>query len=222
MSEALAAVLAYAVGVGISPIPIIAVILMLLSRRASVNGPLFLVGWIAGLVGLFAVILAIARAFDVGSSEKADDGVAWLRVALGAALLVLAARKWRKRPKAGEEAPMPGWMASIEEISPPRAAGLALILSLNPKNLMLGIGAATSLAQLDTTTGQTVMAGAAFALIGSAIAIIAVAYHAIGGERARSSLEDLKVWMAANNSAVMMVLFAVFGAVLISQGLGLR
>ena len=39
-----------AIGVAISPIPIIAVILMLLTPRARTNGPAFLVGWIVALL----------------------------------------------------------------------------------------------------------------------------------------------------------------------------
>jgi hypothetical protein len=37
-------VLTFAIGVAISPVPIIAVILMLFSQRTKVNGPSFLVG----------------------------------------------------------------------------------------------------------------------------------------------------------------------------------
>jgi len=45
MGQGVSAILTFAVGVAISPVPIIAVILMLFSQRARVNGPMFLVGW---------------------------------------------------------------------------------------------------------------------------------------------------------------------------------
>jgi len=48
----------------------------------------------------------------------------------------------------------------------------------------------------------------------------AVIYELAGGERARTTLEELKEWMIAHNGAVMAVLFLVFGVVLISKGLG--
>jgi hypothetical protein len=48
MTPGLAEVLPFAVGVAISPVPIIAVILMLFSSRATVNGPMFLIGWAVG------------------------------------------------------------------------------------------------------------------------------------------------------------------------------
>ena len=42
MGQAIGEVLPFAVGVAISPVPIIAVILVLFSARARVNGPAFL------------------------------------------------------------------------------------------------------------------------------------------------------------------------------------
>ncbi len=46
MNEAIGQSLPFAVGVGLSPIPIIAVVLMLATPRARVNGPAFLAGWV--------------------------------------------------------------------------------------------------------------------------------------------------------------------------------
>ena len=49
MNQAIGQLLPFAVGVGLSPLPIIAIVLMLATPRARVNGPAFLLGWIAGL-----------------------------------------------------------------------------------------------------------------------------------------------------------------------------
>ena len=50
MGQAIGGSLALAVGIALSPIPIIAVVLMLTSQRARVNGPLFVLGWLIGLL----------------------------------------------------------------------------------------------------------------------------------------------------------------------------
>ena len=50
MESALGSILPQAIGVAISPVPIIAVILMLFSKRARSNGIAFLVGWVLALV----------------------------------------------------------------------------------------------------------------------------------------------------------------------------
>jgi hypothetical protein len=218
VAEAIGAVLAYGVGVGISPIPIIAVILTLFSERARTNGSAFVVGWAIGLTALVTVTYLAVDALDVGSDTQADDGVAWIRIALGVALLVAAIRKWRARSTAADATP--GWMASIDRATPVKTLGLALILSANPKNLVLAFGAAASLAQVATDTSNAVVGLVVFVLIGTSSVAIAVGYELVGGDSARATLDEAKAWLALNNGAVMAVLFLVFSAVLIAQGLG--
>lgn len=222
MSEAIAAILPFAVGVGLSPIPIIAVILVLFSERAQVNGPLFLAGWFVGLTSLFVGVFLLAATIDLSTDKNAQDGVAWLRLAFGVLLVVLGIRKLCSRPCADTQPAMPPWMARIDQISPPRAARLGLLLSFNPKNLVLGAGAATAVAQLGAVTSATIAATAVFVLVGSAGAIVAVVYSLVGGDAARAQLDTAKSWLTAHSTAMMAVLFLVFGAILVSQGLGLR
>ncbi|MEZ5136447.1 MAG: GAP family protein [Acidimicrobiales bacterium] len=220
MDQAIGAVLAFAVGVAISPVPIIAVILMLFSQRARVNGPMFLAGWVIGLSVAAAVVYALASAGDIASSDSASTGVSWLRVGAGVALLVLAARKWRSRPGPDDEPDMPRWMSGVDHIAPGRAFGLAVVLSaVNPKNLALIFGASTRVSQVAPSTTDAIVALAVFVLIGSSTVGAAVLYDLFGGERAQSSLDRAKAWLTLHNTAVMAVLFVVFGAVLISEGL---
>jgi hypothetical protein len=222
MGQGISEVLPFAVGVAISPVPIIAVILMLLSGRAHVNGPAFLLGWLAGLSALSAAVYVVADTIGVSGSSSGADGIAWLDVALGGLLLLVARRSWRKRPAPDTEPELPKWMADVDEIAPGRALVLGVVLSaVNPKNLALGVGAATGVAHLALPSGDAIVALAAFVVVGSLTVGGAVAFDLLGGARAKSSLEELRTWLEANNAAVMTVLFLVFGAVLVAKGLGL-
>ena len=60
MGQAIGGSLALAVGIALSPIPIIAVVLMLTSQKARVNGPAFVLGWLIGLGVVGAIVLALA------------------------------------------------------------------------------------------------------------------------------------------------------------------
>jgi hypothetical protein len=220
MGQAISEVLPFAIGVAIVPIPVIAVILMLFSARARVNGPVFLLGWVAGLAVAFVVVYAIADAAGAGTDEQASDGVSWLKIALGVVLLLLALRTWRKRPEAGVTPEPPRWMAGIDGLEPGKAVGLgALLASANPKNLILIVGAAAGLAQLDVSTGDALWGLIAFVVVGSLSVATPVAYYFVGGEGAKTSLTELRAWLAVHDAAVMSVLFLVFGVVLISKGL---
>lgn len=220
MGQGISAVLTFAVGVAISPVPIIAVILMLFSDRAKVNGPAFLVGWVLSLAVVSVVIYTLAHDGNVATSSTASDSVSWGKIALGLGLLALARRNWRKRPAPGEEAAMPKWLATVESLSPVKAFGLAVVLAaVNPKNLILTAGAAAGLAQLGLSTSDAVVAIVVFVVIGSLTIVGPVLYALFGGQLARTTLDSAKAWLTTHNAAVMAVLFLVFGVDLIAKGL---
>lgn len=113
MEQAIGGSLALAVGVALSPVPIIAVVLMLTSRRARANGPLFVLGWLAGLAVVGAIVLSVSGPAGASSSGSPATWVSWVKVVLGLLLLVVAARQFRGRPKDGQQAHLPKWMATI-------------------------------------------------------------------------------------------------------------
>lgn len=220
MGDGISEILTFAIGVAISPVPIIAVILMLFSRRAKSNGPAFLVGWVLALAAVSTVVYVLAHDGNVSSSTTAADSVSWGKIVLGVGLLALARREWRKRPAPGEEPTMPKWMATVDALAPAKAFGLGVVLAaVNPKNLILTAGAAAGLAQLGLTTSDVVVATAVFVVIASLTIAGPVVYSAVGGARAKATLDASKSWLTSHSAAVMAVLFVVFGVDLIAKGL---
>lgn len=222
MGNGVGEVLTFGAGVAISPAGIIAVILVLFSRRARVNGPLFLLGWVVALGVLSAVVYAISNQSNAGSSNTSSDSVSWLKIALGVGLLLLARREFRKRPEPGVDKEMPKWMKRVDGLTPIQALGAGAALgAANPKNLALAIGAAAGLGQLGLSTADAVVALIVFVAVGSLTIAAPVVYHLIGGDRSKAQLEGLKDWLALHNDAVMAVLFLVFGVALIAKGIPL-
>jgi hypothetical protein len=222
MGQGISAVLTFAIGVAISPIPIIAVILMLFSPRARVNGPAFLVGWVVALAAVSTVVYTVAHDGNVAAtSSTASDSVSWGTIALGVGMLALARRNWRKRPAPGREAVMPKWLSTVESVSPLKALGLGVALAAaNPKNLILTAGAAAGLAQVSgLTTTDAIVAIVVFVVIASLTIAGPVLYALVGGEKAKASLDSARTWLNAHNAAVLAVLFLVFGVDLIAKGL---
>lgn len=223
MSPVLGQVLPEAVGIALSPIPIIGLILMLLSKNARRNSLMFMVGWLAGLFVVAFVVLALVNAGKISTSEStAQTGVLWGKLLLGIALLFLALRQWRSRPKPGQEATLPKWMATIDAVQPSRALVLGALLSgVNPKNLLLNVAAAGTIAAAALTTPETVVVTVVFILIASVTIIGPVLYVQFAGERAEKGLNELKAWLTLHNAAIMTVLFLIIGVKLIGDGLGL-
>jgi hypothetical protein len=94
-----------------------------------------------------------------------------------------------------------------------------LLDGLNPKNLLLTIGATAGLAQLGLSTTDAVVSLVIFVAVASLTIAGPVVYYLLGGERAKVRLDSMKGWLAVHNAAVMMVLFLVLGVDLIAKGL---
>ncbi len=220
MGQGISEILTFAVGVAISPVPIIAVILMLFSQRARINGPAFLIGWVLALGAVSAAVYALSDAGDASTSNTASDAISWGKIALGVLLLLLAVRTWRRRPGPSDQAAMPKWMNGIDTLTAGKALGLGLLLAgINPKNLILTAGAAAGLAQLGLSTSDAVVSLIVFVVIGSLTIAGPVVYYLVGGEHAKEQLDTVKAWLGAHNAAVMTVLLLVFGANLIAKGI---
>ena len=220
MGDAIGQVLSFGVGVAISPIPIVGVILMLATPRARSNGLAFLAGWIAGLAGVGAVVLLVSSGADASDQGAPADWASVLKIVLGALLLGVAVKEWRGRPTSGQEAELPGWMKTIDQFTAAKASGFGVALSaVNPKNLLLVVGAAAAIAQTGTSAGGQIVALAVFVVIGTLGTGTPVALYLVLGDRSKAVLDDLRGWMAQNNAAIMAVLCLVIGAKLLGDGI---
>ncbi len=218
---ALGDLLPFAIGIAISPIPIIACILMLLSAKARVNGPAFLLGWVAGItvVTVLFVVLSDATAAtdEVAGGPSIGDLV---MIFLGVGAIGLGIRQWQRRPAAGETAAMPSWMAAIDSFSPGKALAFGFLLSaLNPKNLALAAAAGLAIDEAVAVGGNATAIVVLFVVLASLSVAVPVVYVLVGGEDAKSTLDGWRTWLAANSAAVMAILFLVIGAKILGSGL---
>jgi threonine/homoserine/homoserine lactone efflux protein len=206
--------------VALSPVPIIAVVLMLGTPRARANGPAFIVGWIAGLTVAGTVILLVSSGANASDDGDPATWVGVLKLVLGVLLLLVAARTWQVRPRGGTEAELPKWMETIDTFTTSKALGFGALLSgVNPKNLLLTVGAAAAIAQTGIPAGEQAVALAVFVVVGTLGPGIPVAIYFAMGERAERLLESLKAWMGAHNAAIMAVLCLVIATKLIGDGI---
>jgi threonine/homoserine/homoserine lactone efflux protein len=220
MGDVIGQILSFAVGVAVSPVPIIAVVLMLTTDRGRVNGPAFVLGWIAGLALAGTAILLLAGQADASDGGEPATWVGVLKLMLGLGLLALAVKQWRGRPADSEAAELPNWMQKIDGFAPGRALALAVALAaINPKNLLLTVGAATTIAHAGLEAGEQAVALSVFILVASLGIGAPVAIYFALGEKSASLLGGLKDWMAHNNAAIMTVLLLVLGAKLLGDGI---
>lgn len=220
MLDVLGQVLPLAIAVCVSPVQIIAVILLLFSERPRANATALVIGFAVGVAAFLALSVVLASTLDLGAGSDRATGVAWGRLALGVLLLFAAVRKFRGRPGPDDEPTMPSWMEGMQTFTSGRSLATGLALgALNPKMIAMGLAAATLITAAGLGgTDEAVLIGVYTVIASLGVAtplVVAVAM----GDRATPVLDDWRAWLERHNAAVMAVLFLVFGAVLIGQGL---
>ncbi|MFJ3222958.1 GAP family protein [Streptomyces sp. NPDC086783] len=214
MGDAVGQMLASAIGIAISPLPLIAVILMLATPKGHANGIAFTAGW---LVSLAVLVTVVVLASSGGGASGDDDGPAswtlWLKLGLGVLFLLMGVKQWKGRPREGHAAEPPGWMKAIDTFTPGKSAGLAAALAVaNPKNLVLAVGGAVSIAASTASTGGKTAAALLMVLIASLCTLLPIGVYLLGGQKSAKVLGEWKAWMAAHNTAIMTTVLIILGA----------
>ena len=177
---------------------------------------LFRCGWLLSLAALTA--MAVAASGLLGGLDKAPPRwSSWLRVVLGAALIVFGVYRWLNRHRQAES---PSWMRSFADITPARAGITGAALAVVRPDVALicvpaGLGIGTSGLGV---VGDWVAAAFFVAIAASSVAIPILAYAA-AGSRLDDTLARLKDWMDRNNAALLAVVFVVIGAMVLYHGI---
>jgi threonine/homoserine/homoserine lactone efflux protein len=218
MNLVIGEILPLAVGIAISPITIIAVILMLLSPRAKGSSVGFMIGWLAGIVvaiALFSLLSSVIPLETGGRSPVA--GV--IKIVLGVLLLALAIKQWRARPAKGDQASLPKWMSAIDSMPAVKALWLGFLLAaVNPKNLLLAIAAGVIVGGAGLTVGQMTAVIIIFVLLAASTVLVPVVGYLIASARLAGPLDKLRQWLVDNNTVIMAVLLLVLGVAMIGKG----
>lgn len=212
MSEVIGALLPVAFGVAISPVPLIAVILMLLAPHARSASLAFLCGWVVGISTVVVVVTLVVDPVDDSETSDPSTLASILKMVLGVVALLLAARQWTRHPKPGAEPVLPSWMAAVDTMTAPKALGLGALLSgVNPKNLTLCLTGAVTIGSGGLAPGESATAIGVFVVIGSSSVAVPVIGNLLARERMRGPLDELREWLTAHNAAVMSVLLLLIG-----------
>jgi len=207
-------ILPLALGIAASPFPVIPAILLLFTDRARAASWAFLLGWLVGIGVSTGVFVLLAEVVD--QTQETPTWAAWLRIVAGVALVAYGARTWFGRKAASEQ---PAWMRSISTATPATAFRLALLLSAaNPKVLLLAAAAGLVIGSDDFTAHGDVVAVVVFTLVAAVSVAVPVLAYTILGDRVLGPLGVARDWLERNNAAVMAVVLAIIGLLLLQKG----
>ena len=214
MSELLPGLLVLAIGGSVAPPLLLLTILFLGSRRPLPNAGALALGYFAtcAAIGVLGLIL-------FGGAESILSMVGRvISVTVGALLIVLGSRSLLKAPD--PDASPPGWMESIDSMSPPRAFGIGVALfPLQVKNLAIFV-ACLNLIVVSSLSLEGSIAALVLVLLAFALPVLVlIGLYAAVPRRAATILGSLQTWMRKYNRAITVVICFVFGAFFLVKGL---
>lgn len=216
LPHVIAEFLPLALGVALSPLPLIAAVVIALGQRGGMRASAFVLGRFVG-VGLVVGVLALLSEFFAGFGGPAE-GLELVKLLLGLTLVAGGVRTWLKRPRGDAANEPPAWIASFDRLTGPRALGLGVLVSVtNPKELAFGAGAGVVIGSALTEVWPTTSAVAVFALLGCITAALPVAALLAGGERLRPSLDAVRTWLVRKSSTITALVLLFFGVVLMAN-----
>jgi hypothetical protein len=201
--------------IALSPITVIPAVLVLQAPRPRPSGLAFLAGWVLGLAALTA--LSVAASGMLGGLHKSPPTWAsWLRVILGAALILFGIYRWLTRHRHTES---PAWMRSFASITPARAGvtGTVLVV-IRPDVLLICVPAGLAIGGSGLDIADDWIAAAFFVAIAASTVAIPILAYAAAGHRLDNAMARLKDWMEKNNAALMAAILVVIGLMVLYNG----
>jgi len=207
-----------AAGIMISPLPIAAIIAILLSPRAKANGFAYVGAFFLVAFAFTAVAALTTKGAGSGGSSGDDVIVLVLGIVLTLGFLALAVVSWVTRPKGGAEATAPGWLNAVDSLSAAKAFGLGVVMATtNAKNIPLELKAGALIGATDLALPLALGVAALFALAASLGILLPTLLAATGSKAVTRALAGLKAELIAHNAIIMTVLFAILAAVQLSH-----
>jgi len=217
LADAISSSLPMAVGVALSPIPVAAILVMLMSARAGTNAPAFLLGWMAGILAIGLVVSLMPGLLTARGEPTQLSGLT--RVALGTALLLLAGHQWRQRPAPEAAVKVPPLLAHLDTIGVMQSSITGFLLSaIHPKNLILNAAGAAAIDAAVLDSAAQYMALVIFALIASVSIAVPIGVYFVARRKVGDLLGRWKDWLIRNNVQVMVALLLILGGLLIARG----
>lgn len=220
MSSSFLTLTSLALGVAASPLPVVAVLIILITKRAKPGSIVLALCWVLG--NLTAITIGIAFAGAIPTPRQGTDlwweGIITLLLGIGLVVMGILSRRGRRNsPK--PEAP-PTWVNSVDHLSP---AGAGLVgftnATTSPKNLALAISAGRLISREMLTVSSTATAALYYVAIASLSVVIPVVMYFLGGERSVAMLRRWRDRVTANATAVMELTMLLLGIALSVKGL---
>lgn len=215
--------IALALGIAISPMPVLGVVLMLLAPRGIRAGAGFAIGWLAGVGCAVSVFSLLSALLPVAASGATDTAFGLAPVIVGVALVVVGVIQIRRRARGevdGDAVELPRWLSAVEKLTLTRSVVLGFGYAFfRPKNFVITVAAGLVIGRAEPGLAATAVALGVFTVIASLTIAAPPLAYALGGERAKALLVRLRVWLLANLATITGITLILIGLAVAVLGL---
>ena len=202
-----------ALGIALQPFRLSAFTLILSTKGGTKKGLGFILGWLACLVLVIAMVMLVTGGKPVRFRTIPSTVLLIIKLALGIALIAMAAVQWRQRNRARRP---PAWLDRLDSMSPWTAALIAAIMQ--PWTLVAA--AAATVAQARLSSVGDYLALASFCLLATS-SFIALELYAVFAPAASTRLTALRSWLDVHGNEVIIIVCLVLGVWLAGQSIRL-
>lgn len=216
MGPAIGNLLTLALGIAISPIPVVAGIQALLSPYPRATSLSFLAGWLTGTVITLIVFTLLSSILPLRDPDQNRPIAGVIKIVIGTVILLLAIRQIRSR--AGEGEPRkPPWTS----LTPLIGLRIGFVRSaLHPTNLLFCLAAGTVLGAAALPVAKTVVAAAVFTVIASFTVWLPTFGHLVAPQATARPLGAMRDWSLRNNAEARSLVLLILGVFLVGNGVG--
>jgi threonine/homoserine/homoserine lactone efflux protein len=201
--------------ISLSPLSIIPAVLVLRSSRPRPAALMYLLGWVIALAVLTAIFVEVSGL--IGPLDKPPPWASWLRIVVGAALIVFGVFRWLTRHRSAHQ---PAWLRQLSNVTPRRAGVIGVALAVvNPKVLFICAAAGLAIGTEGIGLTRAWLAVAYFVAIAASSVAVPVLAYAVSGDRLEGALSKLSDRMDRHNAALMAAILVVIGLLVLYKGI---
>jgi threonine/homoserine/homoserine lactone efflux protein len=217
--QAIGHILPIALAVALSSVPITITIFILLSPNRSRSAVPFMIGW---LIGLFLVVTLSALVAQLVPTPRGprrpETAVGAIEILVGLALVVLGFLSFRHARRESEP-PVPKLLATQRRLGPWEAFGLAMILNIRPKGLLLAIAAGLSIRGDTDSLTEAIIVIVVYTLIAASTVVVPIIATLVAPTRMEPRLTSTREWLIRNGEAMTALIVILIGVVIIGMGM---
>lgn len=198
-----------------SPVSVVTVIILLTMPSGRRRGIAFVVGWLAAIGVIGAVVVGLVHGQNFSSHRTTPSRAAsWVEIAVGLIAVLAASRRLRRGPQAVSDTGGPKWLDRLDRTH----WVLALVVGAVMLTYSLTIAAAAEVLKANVSAADDAFAFLAFA-VASILTILAPIVVALAApDRADERLATWRRWLLGNSRKIGLIALVAIGALLVAKG----